>query len=149
MSGSSVGARLALPFAVFLGLAEVVRNWGAWGAWPFWVVDYIAVGLLLWAWWAVKSGRPGAHVLLAGAWGFTCAMFYLSFFSHLYSAAPPGGPVDARVLTIVSGALFAVTVVAFVSTLVSTDRGLAGSRVRGFAGRGSSSIQSRVRGSGD
>lgn len=34
---------LALPFALFLGIAEVVRNWGDWGFWPFWVVDYVTV----------------------------------------------------------------------------------------------------------
>jgi hypothetical protein len=53
----------------------------------------------------------------AGAWGFTCAMFYLSFFSHLYLTGLLGGPVDPRILTAVSGVLFTVSGVAFVSTL--------------------------------
>jgi hypothetical protein len=112
-----IGARVALPFAVFLALAEVVRNWGTWTAWPFWLVDYIAVGLLLWGWWSVRQRRPSACAVLAGAWGFTCAMFYLSFFSHLYLTGLLGGPVDPRILTAVSGVLFTVSGVAFVSTL--------------------------------
>jgi hypothetical protein len=27
----NLGLRMALPFALFLGVAEVVRNWGDWG----------------------------------------------------------------------------------------------------------------------
>jgi hypothetical protein len=114
----SLGVRLALPFAVFLAVAEVVRNWGDWQFWPFWVVDYIAVALLAWGWWAMRRGRPGALVVLSGAWGFTCAMFYMAFFSHLSLLSSPGrGPIDPRTLTVIVGLLFAVTVVGFVSTL--------------------------------
>jgi hypothetical protein len=74
---------MALPFALFLGVAEVVRNWGDWGFWPFWVVDYIAVALLIWGWRARRSRHARSASLLAGAWGFTCAMFYMAFFEHL------------------------------------------------------------------
>lgn len=114
---ATIGARLALPFAVFLGGAEVVRNWGDWAFWPFWLVDYLAVGLLLWGWWATRRGQRNAHAGLAGAWGFTCAMFYMSFFSHVYRLGAAGGPVNARLLTWIIGALFAVTVLGFISTL--------------------------------
>jgi hypothetical protein len=110
---------LALPFAVFLGIAEIVRNWGDWGLWPFWVVDYLAVALLVWGWRDATRARPGGRAVLAGAWGFTCAMFYVSFFSHLYWAGPPGGPVDSRVLTVLVGILFAISAIAFVSILVA------------------------------
>lgn len=113
-----LGFRLALPFAVFLGLAEVVRNWGDWGFWPFWVVDYLAVGLLAWGWHAARRGQPGASSLLAGAWGFTCAMFYMSFFSHLAGLeSPDHGPIEQRSLTVIIGILFGVTVLGFASTL--------------------------------
>jgi hypothetical protein len=67
----------------------VVRNWGDWGFGPFWVVDYIAVGLLLVAWQAVRRDRADASRWLAGAWGFTCALFYMSFFSHIASLDRP------------------------------------------------------------
>jgi peptidoglycan/LPS O-acetylase OafA/YrhL len=113
-----LGSRLALPFAVFLGIAEVVGNWGDWGFWPFWVVDYIAVGLLVWAWQAARRNRPNAPSLLAGAWGFTCAMFYMSFFGHLGDLQRPDhGPIDQRPLTAIIGILFGVTVLGFGSAL--------------------------------
>ena len=38
---TNIGYRMALPFAVFLGVAEVVVNWGHWGFWPYWVVDLV------------------------------------------------------------------------------------------------------------
>ena len=113
-----IGVRLALPFATFLGLAEIVRNWGDWGFWAFWVVDYIAVGLLLWGWLAVRRGQAGAYSVLAGGWGFTCAMFYMSFFSHLAQlGSPDHGPIEHRALTAIIGILFAITVIGFASTL--------------------------------
>ena len=109
---------MALPFALFLGVAEVVRNWGDWGFWPFWVVDYIAVALLIWGWRAAGS-RPASNVgVLAGAWGFTCAMFYMSFFGHLENlASPDHGPIEQRSLTLIIGILFGITVLGFVSSL--------------------------------
>ena len=113
-----LGFRLALPFAVFLGIAEVVRNWGDWGFWPFWVVDYIAAGLLAWAWQTARHRRPPALTRLAGAWGFTCAMFYMSFFGHVAEIQNPDhGPIDQRSLTLIIGILFGVTVLGFASTL--------------------------------
>jgi hypothetical protein len=115
---SHLGFRMALPFALFLGVAEVVRNWGDWGFWPFWVVDYIAVALLVWGWRAAGS-RPASSVgVLAGAWGFTCAMFYMSFFGHLESLARPDhGPIEQRSQTLIIGILFGITVLGFVSSL--------------------------------
>ncbi len=114
----SLSARLALPFAVFLGIAEIVRNWGDWGFWPFWVVDYIAVALLLLGWWSVQRRRVGAHAALSGGWGFTCAIFYMSFFGHLSQLdSPDHGPIEHRVLTVIIGILFAITMVGFASAL--------------------------------
>jgi hypothetical protein len=110
--------RLALPFALFLGAAEVVRNWGDWGFWPFWLVDYIAVALLAGGWYATRTRRPGGATLLAAAWGFTCAMFYMSFFGHVERLGQAGrGPIDERPLTAAIGLLFAVTVVGLASSL--------------------------------
>ncbi len=115
---SRLSARLALPFAVFLGCAEIVRNWGDWGFWPFWVVDYLAVALLLFGWWSDKQRRVGAEAALAGGWGFTCAMFYMSFFGHLSQVdSPDHGPIDNRELTVIIGILFALTIVGFASAL--------------------------------
>jgi ketosteroid isomerase-like protein len=118
-ASTRLSANLALPFAIFLALAEIVRNWGAWGFWPFWLVDYIAVALLLTAWQAWRRGRDNAPVLLAGAWGFTCAMFYMSFFLHLAQInTPDRGPITHPTLTWIIGLLFAATVVGLVGSLV-------------------------------
>ena len=116
----AVGARLALPFAMFLGVAEIVRNWGDWGFWPFWVVDYIAVALLVWGWWSARRRQLGAYAALSGAWGFTCAMFYMSFFGHLSQLdSPDHGPIEHRELTVIIGILFAITLVGFASALTA------------------------------
>ena len=118
-----LGFRMALPFALFLGVAEVVRNWGDWGFWPFWVVDYIAVALLIWAWRAGRSRHVSGVSLLAGAWGFTCAMFYMAFFEHLESLERPDhGPIEQRPLTFIIGILFGVTVLGFASSLAAARR---------------------------
>ena len=119
-----VAARLAIGFAVFLAVAEVVRNWGDWGYWPFWLVDYLSVALLLYG--ARQALRPfpwRRTAPLAGAWGFTCAMFYMSFFLHLARLhAPDHGPIESRSLTVGIGVLFAIAVVGLLLSLAATDR---------------------------
>ncbi len=117
-------ARLALGFAVFLALAEIRRNWGDWGYAPFWIVDYIAVALLLYG--GLRTLRRGVEAglpALTGGWGFACAMFYASFFSHLqHLDQPDRGPVEQLPLTIVIGVLFALTVVGFALALAAAAR---------------------------
>ena len=117
-------ARLAIGFAVFLAIAEIRRNWGDWGYAPFWIVDYIAVALLLYG--GVRTQRRGAAAglpALAGGWGFACAMFYASFFSHLqHLGEPDRGPDDPTALTAVIGALFALTIVGFALALLAGTR---------------------------
>ena len=121
-----MSARLAIGFALFLAVAEVARNWGDWSDWPFWLVDYLAVGLLLVG--ALRSLRAReASLWLSGGWGFTCAMFYMSFFSHLAELrADPNvaehGLLDAGPLTLAIGVLFAVTIVGLVLSLVPDHR---------------------------
>ncbi len=117
-------ARLALTFGLFLAVAEIRRNWGDWGYWPFWVVDYIAVAFLLAGWRSVNwKPTPRGPVLLAGAWGFTCAMFYASFFSHLERfGAPDHGPDDPITLTIVIGVLFTFTILGLALALSGAGR---------------------------
>ncbi len=120
-----LSGRLALGFAIFLALAEIRRNWGDWGYAPFWIVDYIAVALLLAGWrCAVSRPTPRGVGLLCGAWGFTCAMFYASFFSHLQHVGEPDrGPDDPTVLTAVIGVLLLLTIAGFAL-------GLAGAKTR-------------------
>lgn len=33
--------------ALLLAGAETMINWGQWQAWPWWLVDFVAAGLLL------------------------------------------------------------------------------------------------------
>ena len=100
------------------------RNWGDWGYAPFWIVDYIAVALLLAGWrTSLSAPTPRGPGMLCGAWGFTCAMFYGSFFSHLeHPGAPDHGPDDPTMLTITIGVLFALTIVGFVLALVGAGK---------------------------
>jgi hypothetical protein len=116
---AKIAYRMALPFALFLSVGEVVANWGNWGFWAFWVVDYIAVVLLLWGWNAVRQQQPGGMARLAGAWGFTCAMFYMGFFAHLetHDQSSPG-LLDDSALTRIIGILFLLTIVGFTASLM-------------------------------
>lgn len=114
-------AHLALAFGLFLALAETARNWGNWQWWPFWVVDFIAAGLLVLGSTATLRHHARGPVLLAGAWGFTTAMFYGSFWSHIASFdRPADGNVAQGPLTIIIGVMWALTIVGFVLSLVSS-----------------------------
>jgi hypothetical protein len=116
-------AILALAFGVFLAFAELARNWGNWQWWPFWLVDFIAAGLLVAGGWRALGVKRGGHALLCGAWGFTSAMFYMSFWSHvehIHEAAE--GNFEQRPLTLVIGVLWAITIVGFVLAVASRRR---------------------------
>ncbi|MGH7949047.1 MAG: hypothetical protein ACREQF_07485 [Candidatus Binataceae bacterium] len=120
-----LSARVAIGFGVFLAVAEVVRNWGDWGFWPFWVVDYIAAALLIWGGTRVlrPGERRGAVAVLSGAWGFTCAMFYMSFFSHVATLGEADrGPVEHTRLALIIGIMFAITVAGFVTSIAAALR---------------------------
>lgn len=69
---------LALMFAVGLGIGEAVINWGHWQYAPLWIVDYVIVAWLLWAFWRTKNGRD-LH-LLSSAWSFAMGVFYMALF---------------------------------------------------------------------
>jgi len=116
-------AYLAIAFGLFLAIGEAVRNWGDWQYWPFWLVDYIAAVLLVaGAIWTLRE-RKGASSLLAGAWGFTSAMFYMSFWSHIASLDQPvDGNIEQTPLTIIIGILWSITIVGFVLSLVAARR---------------------------
>ena len=115
-----ISAWAAVLFGSALAVLEAVRNWGDWQWWPFWVVDYVAAGLLVLGGVAVLRGRS-RHWLGAG-WGFACAMFWMSYFGHLEGLL--GGDVDARerMLTQIIGAMFAVTIAGLVLSLLSRER---------------------------
>jgi peptidoglycan/LPS O-acetylase OafA/YrhL len=116
-------AHLALVFGAFLALAELARNWGNWQWWPFWLVDFIAAGLLVAGASRTLRERPGGGALLAGAWGFTTAMFYMSFWSHIeHIDEAAEGNLAQGPLTSIIGVLWIVTLVGFGLTLAAVRR---------------------------
>jgi uncharacterized membrane protein YadS len=120
----TLSARIAIGFGAFLAVAEIVRNWGDWEPWPWWVVDYIAVALLLYGGRLALPGRARRVVAPLGAgWGFTCAMFYMSFFSHLETLNEKGtGPIESHTLTAVIGVLFAITILGLFLAIAGSQR---------------------------
>lgn len=113
LGGNRASALLALGFGVFLAVAETVRNWGAWQWWPFWLVDYLAAALLVVSALAVLRQHVYGNALLCGAWGFTSAMFYMSFWSHIERTAPAEGNLAQGPLTVAIGALWLISLLGF------------------------------------
>lgn len=126
-------AWLALAFGTFLAVAEVLRNSGEVQWWPFWVVDYVAVGLLLWGaavvLWTPAANRGGA--ILTAGWGFAAAMFWMSFFGHVDEVLSSGvaieitnaqSALDEPWLTVIIGVLFVLTIVGLVTSLIGETR---------------------------
>ena len=116
-------AVLGLVFGCFLALAETARNWGQWQWWPFWLVDFIAAGLLLASSVRVLRRRPGGGAWLCGAWGFATSMFYMSFWSHIeHLSEPAEGNFAQGPLTVTIGLLWGVTLLGFGSALLAAGR---------------------------
>lgn len=104
----------ALVFAIGLGIGEAAINWGHWQYAPLWIVDYIIVGWLLWAFFKTRLGQ-NVHVLLGG-WAFTAGIFYMAFFASLDPATASLVSLD-RVLLILIGLMLAVSVIGFLCAL--------------------------------
>lgn len=111
-----ISAWMAIAFGLALSVLEALRNWGDWQWWPFWTVDYLAALLLVIGGFAALNGRGAAW--LAAGWGFACAMFWMSFFSH-YEGVLQAAEVSAREqrLTMIIGGLFALTAAGLVLSL--------------------------------
>jgi hypothetical protein len=77
----AVSRYLALLFAIGLGIGETVINWGHWQFAPLWIVDYVMVGWLLYAFYRTRQAGH-VHMLLA-AWAFTAGVFYMALFVSL------------------------------------------------------------------
>jgi hypothetical protein len=113
-------AVLAIVFGAFLALAEIARNWGNWQWWPFWLVDFIAAALLLGGAALVIRKKSYGTTALCGAWGFTTAMFYMSFWSHIeHIKEAADGNLAQGPLTSIIGVMWVVTIIGFVLALLS------------------------------
>jgi hypothetical protein len=113
----AISSWLAVVFGLSMAVLEIGRNWGHWQWWPFWLVDYVAASLLVSG--GLLALKRGATQVLCSAWGFTCAMFWMSFFGHLREAMNSLSPPAAheRSLTIAIGVMFVITVVGMVVAL--------------------------------
>ncbi len=118
-----VAAILALVFGLFLAVAETARNWGNWQWWPFWLVDFIAAALLVAGASLVLRGGRGGAAVLCGAWGFTTAMFYSSFWSHIKRASEAAdGNLAQGPLTVIIGVMWIITIVGFVLAILGSRK---------------------------
>jgi hypothetical protein len=117
-------SRLALAFGAFLAIAEVARNWGNWQWWPFWLVDFVAAALLVAGATAALRRHPRGPVFLSLAWGFTSAMFYMSFWSHIeHFEQPAEGNVAQGPLTLIIGVMWGLTLLGALLSLAAKPRG--------------------------
>jgi hypothetical protein len=83
----------ALTVGIVLPIIETWRRWHMLADWPSWIDDYIAAGLLLYAWQAGRDELSRSHPYLMAAWGYTVGIAYMSFFGQLKNAtgADPSG----------------------------------------------------------
>lgn len=115
-----LSAMLAILFGLALAVGEVIRNWGDWQWWPFWLVDYVAAALLIFG--GQRALNTGTVRWLTGAWGWTAAMFWMSFFAHIQPAHgnldAPSGLIDRGQLVITIGIMFGLSIFGFLLALL-------------------------------
>ena len=99
---------IAVLFAIGLGIGEAVMNWGRWQYAPLWIVDYVIVAWLLYAFVSTRAGRR-IHLLLA-AWAFTAGVFYMVLFITL---DPQLGLTVSPVFLSLIGAMLAASIAGF------------------------------------
>jgi len=84
--------RLAILYGITLPILETLRRWqqlSNLSVWPFWLDDWLIAAMLLYGAWRTRSSFADGQASLAAAWGFTCAMGYMSFFSQLTTVDQP------------------------------------------------------------
>ncbi|PZR70912.1 MAG: hypothetical protein DLM73_17010 [Chthoniobacterales bacterium] len=120
-----VSRYLALLFAIGLGIGETIISWGHWQFAPLWIVDYLMVVLLLYAYYKTRKAEH-VYTLLA-AWAFTLGVFYMDLFVNLDpQLVPPMRP--GPILLALIGFMLALSLVGFFSALftVRAQQGAAG-----------------------
>jgi hypothetical protein len=74
----------AVIVGVIAPVGETIRRWSTWRQNPPALFDDYLVGLLLLsAVWVYRKDTVRGRVLLAGGWGLTCGMAYVSIFSQI------------------------------------------------------------------
>jgi len=108
-------------YGVALPILETVRRWhqlGDLSIWPFWLDDWLIGALLLYGVWRTRNGAASGQAYLSAAWGFTCAMGYMSFFSQLSAINQPDpSGVPPVIVVTVKGVGVALAILALVGVL--------------------------------
>ena len=117
---------LAIAGGIFLPIAETIRRWHQLGditIWPAWLDDWCIGLFLLYGWWRTRHNFESGRASLAAAWGFACAMGYMSFFGQLMELdrGDPSG-LPASNIVILKGVMLVAALVALVLTLRRPSR---------------------------
>jgi hypothetical protein len=111
-----VARYLALLFAIGLGIGETIVSWGHWQFAPLWMVDYLMVIWLLYAYYKTRQSEH-SYTLLA-AWAFTLGVFYMDLFVY----ADPQIPAHVRPAPVVMALIvlcLVISLVGFFSALLA------------------------------
>lgn len=119
-----VSRYLALLFALGLAIGETIISWGNWQFAPLWIVDYLMVLWLLYAYYKTRQSEH-ANTLLA-AWAFALGVFYMDLFVY----ADPQIPAHVRPAPVVMALIvlcLVISLIGFFSALfaVRAQRGAA------------------------
>jgi hypothetical protein len=108
----------AWAMGIGLPLLEALRRRTNFESPAFYVDDFLAGALLLWAANSARRDHPRAQRRLAAAWGVLAGGLYGSFFGQLedWRDVDVGGQAGIVVVAI-KGALYAITLAALVATL--------------------------------
>ena len=121
----SFSRRLALIIGSLVPIAETIRRWHQLddlSIWPFWLDDFLIGGFLLYAFWRTRQNVSANLRFLTAAWGFTCAMAYLSFFGQITSldVADPA-PIPTEWVAVIKGVGLILSVLALIGSLKQTE----------------------------
>lgn len=117
---------MALIVGVALPCIETWRRWNVLRDWPAWFDDYLAAGLLLYAWYTGRHASAStSRPYLMAAWGYTLGLAYVSFFGQWkagFAAADPSGLPVAGVLAFKASGL-AIAAVCLALTWAAPNEG--------------------------
>lgn len=118
--------RLAVVLGILVPVAETIRRWhqlGDLSIWPFWLDDFLLGGFLLYGAWLTNNEVKNGRRFLAAAWGFTCGMAYLSFFSQITSLDQPDpAPIPSGWVAVIKGIGFVLAILALIGSLREEKR---------------------------
>lgn len=84
----------ALATGLALPVIETWRRWRELSEWTFWLDDYLAAALLLYAWYAGRARMASSRPYLMAAWGYVFGMAYASLvgqLKHFAAVTDPSG----------------------------------------------------------